>query len=489
MYRINRIALVWLLVILLLSPSAYGFIGSESDLEPETALRSSSVSSDLSASDDVPVEICFIDVGQGDSVLIHTKDHAILIDGGDEEHGSKIISVLHQKGIRHLDMIVATHVHEDHIGGLPEIIKSFTVDKVLSPVASYGSVAFKKLRDSLDTQNGTITVPSAGDNISLGNEMVLEVLGPVRDSEIINNTSLVLRLSIGSFHALFAGDAELEEEQDILKSASDLKSAILKVGHHGSSSSSSEEWLRAIRPGTALISCGSGNQYGYPDKSVLDRFRAMGCEVYRTDHHGTIQIVAHLDGTYGCVPEHYFTDITNGKWYSDSISFCASRGYVSGYSDGTFSPGTAITRGEFAAVMNRVLSLNDTTENTYTDVKPDQWYTIPVLNCVKAGILTGYGNHTIGVGDPLTREQAALILTKAFRLSPRSESTSFTDDRTISHWAKGAVSVMAENGLLTGMPDGSFRPKENLTRAQMCVLIRACLQKQQKTQLSKEIDS
>lgn len=178
-----------------------------------------------------------------------------------------------------------------------------------------------------------------------------------------------------------------------------------------------------------------------------------------------------------------FKDVTSDKYYYSSVQKCADKGFVSGYEDGSFHPNGKITRAEFATVMNKVLGLDDPAPNSFSDVMNGKWYTVPVLNCVKAGIISGYGNGKVGIGDPVTREQAAVILAKAFGIVPISGNTTFTDNSSISSWAKGSVKGMYNAGKVTGMATGNgghyFAPKQNLTRGQICVLLIGCLEKEQ----------
>ena len=177
-----------------------------------------------------------------------------------------------------------------------------------------------------------------------------------------------------------------------------------------------------------------------------------------------------------------FKDVTSDKYYYNSVQKCADKGYVRGYEDGTFRPNGNITRAEFAAIMNTVLGLKEPAANQFSDVKSGKWYTSAVLNCVKACIISGYGNGKFGINDPVTREQAAVILAQAFEIAPVSGNTSFTDNNSISSWAKGSVKGMYYSGKVTGMAteksEHYFAPKRNLTRGQICVLLIGCLEKE-----------
>jgi len=235
--------------------------------------------------------VYFLDVGQADSTLIVCNENktknVMLIDGGNPSDSNLVYAFLKKHSISHIDYIVATHAHEDHVGGLAGALNYATADVAFAPVKTHTSRSFTSFNKYLEKQGVSITVPKHGDKHKLGSAD-FEILGPVNPSNDPNNTSIVIKVTFGKTKFLFTGDAGRPEEADILEKGYDLSADVLKVGHHGSDTSSTYPFLREIMPKYAVISCGKGNKYGHPHEGLLSRLRDADAKVYRTDMQGTV---------------------------------------------------------------------------------------------------------------------------------------------------------------------------------------------------------
>ena len=237
------------------------------------------------------LEVHYIDVGQADSALILCGGESMLIDGGNVADSSLVVSYLADQGVDSLDYVVCTHAHEDHVGGLSGPLSQYPAEHVLAPVTEYDTKAFENFLKYTRQQGLEVTSPSPGDTWTVGDASVT-VLGPQKAYEDTNNTSIVLRLDYGETSFLFTGDAERDAEADMLEAGAALQADVLKVGHHGSNTSTSYPFLREVAPEYAVISVGEGNDYGHPHAETMSRLRDADVTVYRTDLQGNIIIQA-----------------------------------------------------------------------------------------------------------------------------------------------------------------------------------------------------
>ncbi len=233
-------------------------------------------------------EVHFIDVGQADSALIECDGETMMIDGGNVADSNVVAAYLKKEDVTELNYVVCSHAHEDHVGGLSGALSVTKADNIYAPKTETNTKAYKNFKKKAEEQNVEIKHPNVGDEIQLGSSTV-EFLGPVDENgKDLNSTSIVLKITYGNTSFLFTGDAESDEEEEILNSGADLKSTVLKVGHHGSRTSTSYPFLREVMPQYAVISVEKGNSYGHPNEETLSKLSDAGEEVYRTDESGDI---------------------------------------------------------------------------------------------------------------------------------------------------------------------------------------------------------
>ncbi len=231
--------------------------------------------------------IHFLDVGQADCMLVQCDDAAMLVDGGNVDDSSLVYNYLESLDVQYLDYVICSHAHEDHCGGLAGALRYAQAGVIYSPVREYDSSAFRSFVQAAEEQGNFLVIPEADTVFSLGSAQVT-VLGPRYEYEDTNNTSIVLRIVYGETSFLLTGDAETLPEGDMLDAGCEVASTVLKVGHHGSSTSSSYRWLDAVMPEYAVIQVGADNSYGHPHDEVMSRLRDAEIPIYRTDTMGTI---------------------------------------------------------------------------------------------------------------------------------------------------------------------------------------------------------
>lgn len=239
------------------------------------------------------LKIHYIDVGQGDAILIQVNNKNLLIDAGPSTSQENLVSYLKDNKVKTLDYIIATHPHEDHIGGMANVISNFHIGKFYAPNIIHSSKAFENMIIELQKKKLKVNIikRGIGHDLDLGKNATLEVFSPISNNyDNINNYSPIMKITYGSNSFLFTGDAEKEVEEELIKNKDNIASNVLKLGHHGSSSSTSEIFFNLVSPNISVISLGIDNSYGHPNKKILELLNSKNTAIYRTDEDGSIVI-------------------------------------------------------------------------------------------------------------------------------------------------------------------------------------------------------
>ncbi len=235
------------------------------------------------------LKVYFFDVGQADSILVMNEGQTMLIDAGNNDDGEMLVQNLKTLGIDKIDYLIGTHPHEDHIGGLDDIIKNFEIGTIYMPKVQTNTKTFEDVLDAISEKDLKVTTPKVKDTFQVG-QAECQILSVDNKAENLNLASIVIQMKFDDMTYLFTGDAEKEVEEKILKDNKELKVNILKVGHHGSETSSSERFIQTVAPEISIISVGKDNSYGHPHQEILDRLEEADSKIYRTDEVGNVFI-------------------------------------------------------------------------------------------------------------------------------------------------------------------------------------------------------
>lgn len=300
------------------------------------------------------MQVHFIDVGQGDATLIACDGHFMLIDAGNNDKGTAVQSYLMSQGVQKLDYVIGTHPDADHIGGLDVVIYKFDCDTIIMPNVANDTRTYDDVVQAMKSKGYQTTYPAVGETYTLGGA-AFTIVAPNADyGNDMNDWSVGVLVQNGNNRFLFTGDAEEKAEEDILNNGIDISADVYVAAHHGSKTATSQAFLDKVSPAYVVISAGEGNQYGHPHAEVLNRLRAAGISVFRTDEQGTI--VATSDGTnitWNCSPsESWKAGEPTGSSNSTANNSTADSTTSSGSSDAGIAAGTAgSSSGDSSSVM------------------------------------------------------------------------------------------------------------------------------------------
>lgn len=234
------------------------------------------------------LKVHIIDVGQGDSILIESDNQYMLIDGGEKKMSEVVIDYLEDTGVMKLDYLIATHPHSDHIGGLEDVINHFKIGKVIMPDVIHTTKTFENLLDTIAENQLKLTKPIIGNEYAIGEATFVIIAPNSPEYDNLNNYSVGIKLTFDENSFIFTGDAEVESEYEMISNGIDLDADVLKHGHHGSSTSSSDEFLDAVSPDITIVTAGADNKYGHPHREILAAVKKRNITLFRTDIEGTI---------------------------------------------------------------------------------------------------------------------------------------------------------------------------------------------------------
>lgn len=266
-----------------------GDISSNSNSKPDYQSNDNSVKDTASkVTANGLLKVHFINVGQGDSILVQQGSHNMLIDAGTNASTETLLNYLKSQNIKKLDYLILSHPHEDHIGGADAVINSLNIGTIYMPKVTTNTKTFKDVVTAMNKKSLKAKEPVVGTNFKLG-DANCNILGPINTvSGDLNTYSIVLKVTFENNKFLFTGDAQVSNEKDMVNKGLDLSADVLKLGHHGSHTSTSLDFLNKVHPKYAALSCGVKNDYGHPHKEVMQRLQAKNVKLYRTDESGTI---------------------------------------------------------------------------------------------------------------------------------------------------------------------------------------------------------
>lgn len=246
-------------------------------------------SSEIFRQEDGELKVHFIDVGQADCILIQSEDENMLIDAGNNDDAQTITSYLHNQGVTELDYMIGTHGHEDHIGSMDTVIEQFEIGEFFLPVQTYETKSYDDVIKAAEEKGLEIEKPQFKEKKKLGSaEFIFITPDAEKEYEDLNDSSIGIRLSDGKHSFLMCGDISAAMEQELVESRIYLHADVLKISHHGSSDTSSMEFLKKVDPGYVVISCGKDNDFGHPHKATMKKLKEIDTQIYRTDEQGTV---------------------------------------------------------------------------------------------------------------------------------------------------------------------------------------------------------
>lgn len=340
----------------------------------------------------------FIDVGQGDSILIEFRDKTMLIDAGERGMGERVIAYLDERNVEELDVVVATHAHSDHIGGLGSVVSAYPVGRFVDAAQPHSTATYEDLLVLVEEQGIPYTAAERGQTIALDPDLEILVLNPTpQPLGDTNEDSVVLKVTYGEISYLFMGDAGNAAEESMMEAGLDLDADVLKVGHHASRYASSAEFLAAVSPAISVIPVGEGNDYGHPHEEAVERIEATGSRIYRTDLDGTVIVATDgraLTVAAGGAPS---ATVTARATTSTPAATPAATPTPTSTSSGVYITDLDI-QDEWITVTNAETTAVNLTGWTITDEGTRNTYTFPLFTLSPGADVTvhsGPGNDTV----------------------------------------------------------------------------------------------